>query len=598
MPCRPEQKKIKLCISEYGREEKERKRELDSKFKKIKKIILEKDKDKRDKEEKNNSQKDKKTNKAKMPLKGPVLLKALPKDVLKRPNLNNPFRTQSYSTSKNKTKKRNKSAKKKKKEKTRKRSRLTNGQPAPPSGAPQPLPPPINLRSEQLNRKRFIFITPTVKTFSGPSKECKRKCDPVKSFCNPKTGRCNKKKKRKNKQNKTRKKKKYKRGESISLTVKNKESEDRMVRSFSPSINKQMISLQSYVPNPAIYNCKKKREIRVMKDNGDMKCMNWKHPLAQRTMLKNLFSKEYNRYTYEDINTPKQYDANCWMNAMLMVFFISDKGRKFFRHLRKSMISGRIVTKKTVDGEVTNMNIPKNIQWPLFMFNKYIDAVLQKKEKTNYSNLLNTNNIIKGLHKVIKTSNVGKAGNPLELYTKLIEYLSNNEIKIKNINVGEGFEHEKSIELRSLNSGEKKNTTSGKLILSNNPFADDNSPPHVVILKVYDIKKGQKLKYHLPSYIYSKDKNNRIVWKLDSGYILDEDGDHFASLITFNGEQIIHDGYMKSRHVPLKWKDYLLNKNVKKKWRLSYGKRDDLTTNYSQYSFGNSNHYALFYYRV
>lgn len=34
MPCRPEQKKIKLCISEYGREEKERKRELDSKFKK------------------------------------------------------------------------------------------------------------------------------------------------------------------------------------------------------------------------------------------------------------------------------------------------------------------------------------------------------------------------------------------------------------------------------------------------------------------------------------------------------------------------------------------------------------------------------------
>ena len=161
------------------------------------------------------------------------------------------------------------------------------------------------------------------------------------------------------------------------------------------------------------------------------------------------------------------------------------------------MITGRIVTKKAVGGEPKNINIPKNIQWPLFMFNKYIDAVLQKKEKTNYSNLLNTNNIIKGLHKVIKTSNVGKAGNPLELYTKLIEYLSNNEIKIKNINVGEGFEHEKSIELMSLNSGVKKMSTSGKLILNNNPFAEDNSPPHIVILKVYDIKKGQKLKYHL-----------------------------------------------------------------------------------------------------
>ena len=112
MPCRPEQKKIKFCISEYGIEEKERKKELDSKFNEIKKIILKKDKDNKiNKGEKNKSQKGKKTNK-KIPLKGPLVLKALPKDFLKRPNLNNPFRTQSYSTSKSKSRKKNKSGKK------------------------------------------------------------------------------------------------------------------------------------------------------------------------------------------------------------------------------------------------------------------------------------------------------------------------------------------------------------------------------------------------------------------------------------------------------------------------------------------------------
>ena len=37
---------------------------------------------------------------------------------------------------------------------------------------------------------------------------------------------------------------------------------------------------------------------------------------------------------------PKQLRSNCWFNVFFMVFFISDKGRSFFRHLRQTMITG------------------------------------------------------------------------------------------------------------------------------------------------------------------------------------------------------------------------------------------------------------------
>ena len=63
-------------------------------------------------------------------------------------------------------------------------------------------------------------------------------------------------------------------------------------------------------------------------------------------MLKNLNVKA-KKINYDLILAPKQALSNCWFNVFFMTFFISDKGRKFFRYLRKSMITGILPNKET-----------------------------------------------------------------------------------------------------------------------------------------------------------------------------------------------------------------------------------------------------------
>ena len=64
------------------------------------------------------------------------------------------------------------------------------------------------------------------------------------------------------------------------------------------------------------------------------KCAEWNSDEAKLAMLKNIRSKKID-ISY--IVGPKQVASNCWFNCFFMVFFISDKGRKFFRYLRESM---------------------------------------------------------------------------------------------------------------------------------------------------------------------------------------------------------------------------------------------------------------------
>ena len=59
-------------------------------------------------------------------------------------------------------------------------------------------------------------------------------------------------------------------------------------------------------------------------------------------MLKLLLQTKINP---ENIIGPKQYKSNCWFNVFLMIFFVSDKGRKFHRFFRKAMIEGKIYSK-------------------------------------------------------------------------------------------------------------------------------------------------------------------------------------------------------------------------------------------------------------
>ena len=87
----------------------------------------------------------------------------------------------------------------------------------------------------------------------------------------------------------------------------------------------------------------------------------------------------------------------------------------------------------------------------------------------------------------------------------------------------------------------------------------------------------------LTKLIKIKINGKDVTYKLDSALALDNDGEHFCSFITFNGKQLIHDGYMESRHEPFKWKSYLCDfKNIKKPIILKYDNGYENEFNFSK----------------
>ena len=106
------------------------------------------------------------------------------------------------------------------------------------------------------------------------------------------------------------------------------------LNSFSPEINKQLITLKTLEKTDVFSNCKAldKNKLAPTVWNG-VKCIKFDNMVAQQVLLANLSSKTV--YPVENIIAPKQIQSNCWFNCMFMTFFISDKGRKFFKFFRK-----------------------------------------------------------------------------------------------------------------------------------------------------------------------------------------------------------------------------------------------------------------------
>ena len=173
--------------------------------------------------------------------------------------------------------------------------------------------------------------------------------------------------------NKTRKKRKIK-------TIKSKM---RTLKSYSPTINKQFKSLKSNIKLQQLTtNCQKKKQIYI---RDKEKCFDWNDNMVKQFYSKNLQAKNINE---KKILAPKQYQSNCWFNTFFMVFFISDKGRKFTRHFRETMITG-----KRMDGS----KLDSNVLWPFFELNTMIHSSLEG----HYGGIMNTNNSIMNLYKIL-----------------------------------------------------------------------------------------------------------------------------------------------------------------------------------------------------
>ena len=337
-------------------------------------------------------------------------------------------------------------------------------------------------------------------------------------------------------------------------------------QSFSPNVNKVIDSLKSISPHLEIglKECPEDK-LYVKTASGKEKCVGLKSKIAQTYMIDNLLSKK--PIDCDKIIAPKQKLSNCWFNSFFMVYFISDKGRKFFRYLRLAMITGKLPNGTTV--------APK-LRMPLLILNKYIEsALIGRKASHSLATLMDTNVVIRRVARALGKTNLRKydiaktkqAGNPLAFYEGLIKYLKSNELVTVNMTV------------RNMPNKKVSNAAIVK-ILESRPlveyfilerFSEDYNKNSWTIPKKYKVKKNGE------TYTYV----------LDSAVLRDTKKQHFSAYITCNGKSFAFDGESFARMTPFEWKKKM-NKNIK--WRFA--------EQYETYFNFQQAYFMLFYYRI
>ena len=286
-------------------------------------------------------------------------------------------------------------------------------------------------------------------------------------------------------------------------------------KSYRPTINQQLITLQS-LQQETIMTCSFKNALlfkEPLQISIHNKCYLYFTSEAQKFLLKNLAANKHLKLN--KLITPKQYSANCWFNVMFVTMFISDKGRQFFHFFRQLMILGKLSNGDT---------IPSTLRDGFALLNYNIESCLIGNK---YAYTMNTDKIIDYVYKHIPSQNrntniykKGNAGNPFYYYQALIQYLSIQSIHLKMVSSLDHFTLEQV--------------------------------PHVIVLQYYgnNNNTNKRISFVLGNYVY----------ELDSSCIIDNDKNHFCSLLMCNGKEYGYDGMSYSRLVPMNWKS-LLNKN-------------------------------------
>ena len=326
-------------------------------------------------------------------------------------------------------------------------------------------------------------------------------------------------------------------------------------KSYTPTINNQLVSFKSF-SNTSRKNTKREKIVQctlepILKIMIDGKCHPYSSPLVKKYLLKRLSTNKH--VDPELIITPKQASANCWFNTMFVSLFISDKGRKFFHFLRQLMIEG-----KQANGQV----IPTKLRNGFALLNFAIEASLSG---TEYAYKLNTNIIISHIYKSLPDNyknmtyltDIGKAGNPLRYYLSLMYYLENRALQLL---FCETFDkqviREKMSRLTHI--------------------------PHIIVVELF---KGMQEIRPLNFSVYGTNREE-INYSLDSSIVRDISNQHFCAMITCEGQEMGYDGISHSRMVPMEWKPWLNTDTI---WKFK--------GNTMKWSFSQS-YQMLVYYRV
>lgn len=331
---------------------------------------------------------------------------------------------------------------------------------------------------------------------------------------------------------------------------------------YSPSINKYLKSLKTLSPTGA-QGCKKD-DIYTKELSVGRHCHKWDSKEAREIMLRNLVSKK--PIDCNTVTAPKQLLSNCWFNAFFMTFFISDRGRKFNRWLREAMITGIMANHKPV---------PKKLQRPFFLLNKYIDASLRAPyNKTDFASLMNTNNIIKDIHAAIgKDVNINHTlvakvdvpSNPFSFYSGLYNYLGYDLMRWSKIVVQSG----------SFDKDWLGKKVTSRAIQDGTPM--EPKMPKVIFLEIFD-SESKEFNKPIDFFVYFTKYGEKIKYKysLDSAILRNTEQFHFSAYLTCNGKEFSFDGESFSRMNPFKWKSKL-NKNTA--WKTS---KEDVEFNFQK----------------
>ena len=336
--------------------------------------------------------------------------------------------------------------------------------------------------------------------------------------------------------------------------------------SYSPSINRELVTLKS-TSRDSLMNCntlsafknEAQLEIGISDAKYGLKCYNYNTSEAKEFMLHSLSANKH--VDPDKIIPPKQVKANCWFNAMFVIFFVSDKGRKFFHFFRQLMIEGK---------QKNGHRFPENIRNAFALLNFGVDACLTGN---NFAYELDTNRVIHRLFRGIPESykkrnrylvDENSAGNPLLYYISIINYLNNNSILLLFVRDCKNDWKERIMDM----------------------VQNEDKLPHVIVLEIYN--KNAKTFDKKPNTF----NIGSVKYEIDSAVVRDSTDQHFCSTITCEGKQMGYDGMSYHRIVPLAWKDKL---NTDYNWQFEGSNDTDntpLTWNFT------NNYQLLTYYRV
>lgn len=332
-------------------------------------------------------------------------------------------------------------------------------------------------------------------------------------------------------------------------------------KSFSPRINKYLVSFTKKKPSKFLLCNNNLLKINISKSKKSQ-CLDYNNEKVKKFLLNNL--KTSKNINCGDIIPPKQVLSNCWFNTFFVTFFISDKGRKFFKYFRQLMIEGKLIN---------GVKLSTNLARAFFMLNIAIEAS-SNNLLNNIAYKFNTNLLIQKIYTSINNKNYfnnnirkkGDAGNPLDYYMTIFNYL----------NAGEIF----SVPITLFNSA--SNTDIEDNLVSLNI----QIKPDIIILEIYD--KGRDGAG--PSGKINNKKNVLNIfntkYSLDSAIVRDTGGQHFCSLLTCNNKEYCFDGASFNRLSPMNWKQLI---NSSKIWQFQ--------GHNLKWNFKNS-YQLLFYYRI